>query len=138
MGKDMMRLSNLATVQWDMVVKGLMKTVQRENTAHQWAKMKMGKPRGRLKGRLGIGKGRAHRLFLRINGITSIQERKLVQWDMIRVHSLMISKETSLHRLGINKARVHRLFLSRLGQLLTASPLLTTRRLLEIQRLIEA
>ena|SRR5271155_454893 len=106
--------------------------------------MKMGNPRSRLKGRLGIGKDRAHRLFLKINGITSIQEGKLVQWDMIRVHSLMISKETSLHRLGINKGRVHRLFLSRLGQLLTASPLLTTRRLLEarvlleIQRLIEA
>jgi hypothetical protein len=106
--------------------------------------MKMGNPKGRLKGRLGIDKGRAHRLFLRINGITSIQERKLVQWDVMWVHSLVISKETSLHRLGINKGRVHRLFLSRLGQLLTASPLLTTRRLLEArvlletQRLIEA
>jgi hypothetical protein len=137
MGKDMMRLSNLVTVQWDTVVKGLMKTLHRENTAHQWAKMKMGNPKARLKGRLGIDKGRAHRLFLRINGITSIQERKPVRWDMIRVHSLMISKETSLHRLGINKGRVHKLFLSRLGQLLTASPLLTTRRWLEAQVLLE-
>src|SRR5277367_2787121 len=101
------------------------------------AKMKIGNPNGHLQGRLGINKGRAHRLFLRINGITSIQERKPVQWVMIRVQSLMISKETSLHHLGINKGRVHRLFLRRLGQLLTASPLLTTRGLLEARVLLE-
>src|SRR5271170_184713 len=87
--------------------------------------------------RLGINKGRAHRLFLRISGITSIQERKPVQWDMIRVQSLTISKETSLYHLGIHKGRVHRLFLSNLGQLLTVCPLLMTRGLLEARVLLE-